>query len=42
VLDKLGRSLGLILLGVIFLAGGWVLNRLRTDLIARAAAAGAS
>jgi uncharacterized membrane protein len=41
VLDKLGRSMGLILLGVIFLAGGWVLNRLRTDLIARAAAAGA-
>jgi hypothetical protein len=42
VLDKLGRSMGLILLGVIFLAGGWVLNRLRTDLIARAAAAGAA
>ena len=41
VLDKLGRSMGLILLGVIFLAGGWILNRLRTDLIARAAAAGA-
>jgi hypothetical protein len=40
VLDKLGRSMGLILLGVIFLAGGWVLNRLRTDLIARAATAG--
>jgi uncharacterized membrane protein len=40
VLDKLGRSMGLILLGVIFLAGGWVLNRLRTDLIARAAAKG--
>ncbi|HET7872485.1 MAG TPA: hypothetical protein VFL42_08230, partial [Terriglobales bacterium] len=39
VLDKLGRSLGLILMGVIFLAGGWVLNRLRADLIARAAAA---
>jgi uncharacterized membrane protein len=39
VLDKLGRSMGLILMGVIFLAGGWVLNRLRTDLIARAAAA---
>ncbi len=38
VLDKLGRSMGLILLGAIFLAGGWVLNRLRTDLIARAAA----
>jgi uncharacterized membrane protein len=40
VLDKLGRSMGLILLGAIFLAGGWVLNRLRTDLIARAAAKG--
>jgi uncharacterized membrane protein len=40
VLDKLGRSLGLIFLGVIFLAGGWVLNRLRSDLIARAAAGG--
>src|SRR5262249_2117519 len=40
VLDKLGRSVGLILLGVIFLAGGWVLNRLRSDLIARAAAGG--
>lgn len=38
VLDKLGRSMGLILLGAIFLAGGWVLNRLRSDLIARAAA----
>lgn len=41
VLDKLGRSMGLILLGAIFLAGGWVLNRLRTDLIARAVAGGA-
>lgn len=40
VLDKLGRSMGLILLGVIFLAGGWVLNRLRAELIARAASAG--
>jgi len=38
VLDKMGRSMGLILLGVIFLAGGWVLNRLRSDLIARAVA----
>jgi uncharacterized membrane protein len=38
VLDKLGRSMGLILLGAIFLAGGWVLNRLRSDLIARTAA----
>ena len=42
VLDKMGRSMGLIMLGVIFLAGGWVLNRLRSDLIARTAAAGAS
>ncbi|HEY6307582.1 MAG TPA: DUF2157 domain-containing protein [Candidatus Angelobacter sp.] len=40
VLDKLGRSMGLILMGVIFLAGGWVLNRLRSDLIARAAVGG--
>ena len=40
VLDKLGRSMGLILLGAIFLAGGWILNRLRSGLIARAAAGG--
>jgi uncharacterized membrane protein len=40
VLDKLGRSLGLILLGVLFVAGGWVLNRLRSDLITRAATGG--
>jgi len=40
VLDKLGRSMGLILLGVIFLAGGWVLHRIRADLVARAAAGG--
>jgi uncharacterized membrane protein len=37
VLDKMGRSMGLILLGSIFLGGGWILNRLRNDLIARAA-----
>ncbi|HXB20888.1 MAG TPA: DUF2157 domain-containing protein [Candidatus Solibacter sp.] len=40
VLDKLGRSVGLILLGVVFLAGGWLLNNLRSNLIARAAAGG--
>jgi uncharacterized membrane protein len=40
VLDKLGRSMGLILLGVIFLAGGWLLHRLRTGLIAHANAGG--
>jgi hypothetical protein len=42
VLDKLGRSIGLILLGVLFLAGGWMLNHLRSNLLARAAAAGGS
>ena len=42
VLDKLGRSIGLILLGVLFLAGGWMLNHLRSNLIARAAAVGGS
>lgn len=40
VMDKLGRSIGLILFGAIFLAIGWVLHRLRGDLIARAAAGG--
>jgi uncharacterized membrane protein len=38
VLDKLDRSLGLILLGILFLAGGWFLNRVRGRLIASAAA----
>lgn len=38
VLDKLGRSVGLITLGVLFLGGGWLLHRLRTGLIAHAAA----
>jgi hypothetical protein len=32
--------MGLILMGAIFLAGGWVLNRLRSDLIAKAALTG--
>ncbi|MBZ5524889.1 MAG: DUF2157 domain-containing protein [Acidobacteriia bacterium] len=36
VLDKLGRATGLIAMGILFLLGGWILNRLRTDLIARA------
>lgn len=38
VWDKLGRSMGLIMVGVVFLGGGWILHRLRTGLIARAAA----
>ena len=36
--DKLGRSLGLIGLGILFLAGGWVLERTRRRLIAQIAA----
>lgn len=38
VMDKLGRSMGLIVLGVLFLGGGSILHRLRNHLIARAAA----
>jgi uncharacterized membrane protein len=33
LMDKLGRSLGLIGLGVLFLLGGWLLERLRRRLI---------
>ena len=36
VMDKLGRSAGLIGLGLMFLAGGWALERLRRRLVARA------
>jgi uncharacterized membrane protein len=34
VMDKLGRSLGLIMLGVLFLAGGWMLEITRRRLVA--------
>lgn len=34
IFDKMGRSLGLIGLGVLFLVGGWVLERLRRRLVA--------
>ncbi|WP_058189062.1 DUF2157 domain-containing protein [Terracidiphilus gabretensis] len=34
IFDKIGRSLGLIGLGVLFLAGGWVLERMRRRLLA--------
>jgi len=37
VLDKLGRSLGLLILGLLFLLGGWQLERLRRRLNARIA-----
>jgi uncharacterized membrane protein len=41
VMDKLGRSLGLIMLGVLFLAGGWALEHTRRKLISNLAGAAA-
>jgi uncharacterized membrane protein len=35
IMGKLDRSLGLIMLGVLFLAGGWALERARRGLVAR-------
>ncbi|MEO7028254.1 MAG: DUF2157 domain-containing protein [Acidobacteriaceae bacterium] len=35
LMDKLGRSLGLIGLGILFLAGGWLLERMRRRLLTR-------
>jgi uncharacterized membrane protein len=35
IFDKVGRSLGLIGLGVLFLAGGWALEKMRRRLLAR-------
>jgi len=35
VMDKLGRSASLMLLGVLFLGGGWLLERMRRKLIAQ-------
>lgn len=35
VMDKLVRSLSLVALGVLFLAGGWALEQLRRRLMAR-------
>jgi uncharacterized membrane protein len=40
IFDKVGRSLGLIGLGVLFLAGGWALEKMRRRLMARMDAAG--
>src|SRR5207245_6171683 len=37
VMDKLGRSASLIGLGVLFLFGGWALERMRRQLVARVA-----
>jgi uncharacterized membrane protein len=35
LMDKLGRSLGLIGLGVLFLLGGWLLERVRRNLLSK-------
>ena len=35
IFDKLGRSLGLISIGVIFIGGGWLLERMRRRLVGR-------
>jgi hypothetical protein len=39
IMGKLDRSLGLIILGVVFLAGGWLLERTRRTLVAHIAEA---
>ena len=36
LMDKLGRAVSLISLGVLFMAGGWILERTRRRLVARA------
>jgi uncharacterized membrane protein YfcA len=38
VMDKLGRSTSLIVLGVVFLAGAWYWEKLRRKLVARVTA----
>lgn len=35
IFDKVGRSLGLIGLGILFLAGGWALEKMRRGILAR-------
>jgi hypothetical protein len=42
VMDKLGRSTSLIVLGVVFLAGAWYWEKLRRKLVARVHAGGAA
>ncbi len=34
IFDKVGRSLGLIGLGILFLAGGWALEKMRRRILA--------
>jgi uncharacterized membrane protein len=42
IFDKVGRSLGLIGLGILFLAGGWALEKARRGLLARMSPDGAA
>jgi Predicted membrane protein (DUF2157) len=42
IFDKVGRSLGLIGIGILFLAGGWALEKTRRRLLAAMAAPGAA
>lgn len=42
IYDEMGRSMGLIGLGVLFLAGGWALEKTRRRLVARMGQAGAA
>jgi hypothetical protein len=41
VFDKLGRAFGLIGIGILFIGGGWLLERMRRRLIGRIAGSGA-
>jgi uncharacterized membrane protein len=42
ILDKVGRSVGLIGLGILFLAGGWLLEKTRRRLLSHLSVAGAA
>jgi hypothetical protein len=42
IFDMMGRSLGLIGLGILFLAGGWALENMRRRILKRMGAAGDS
>jgi len=35
IFDKVGRSLGLIGMGILFLAGGWALEKMRRKLVSQ-------
>jgi hypothetical protein len=42
IFDMMGRSLGLIGLGILFLAGGWALEKMRRRILKRMRTAGDS